>query len=91
MKHSGEYSNGVAKWKRSQWMVMKTSCFFNLNGLPKTTNNYNAIIKELVRKCNKFHMEQLPNIIPYTFRHDFCPRIDNAGMNPYIAIHHRLF
>ena len=27
MKHSGEYSNGVAKWKRSQWMVMKTSCF----------------------------------------------------------------
>lgn len=56
--------------------------FLNRNGLPKTAANYNAMIKGLVKKYNKLHKEQLPNITAHTFRHDFCTRMANAGMNP---------
>ena len=56
--------------------------FLNRNGLPKVAANYGAMIKGLVRKYNKCHKEQLPAITPHTFRHDFCTRMANAGMNP---------
>ena len=52
------------------------------NGLPKTAANYDAMVKGLTRKYNKLHKEQLPNITPHTFRHSFCTRMANSGMNP---------
>lgn len=39
-------------------------------------------IKNLVKKYNKQHKEPLPNITPHSFRHTFCTRMANAGMNP---------
>ena len=56
--------------------------FLTRDGLPKTAANYNAMIKGLVKKYNKFHEDQLPNVTAHTFRHDFCTRMANAGMNP---------
>ena len=56
--------------------------FLNRNGLPKTSANYTAMIKGLVKKYNKLHKEQLPKITAHTFRHSFCTRMANAGMNP---------
>ena len=56
--------------------------FLNRDGLPKTAANYNAMIKGLVKKYNKLHKEQLPKITAHTFRHNFCTRMANAGMNP---------
>lgn len=52
------------------------------NGLPKTAANYDAMVKGLTRKYNKLHKDQLPNITPHTFRHSFCTRMANSGMNP---------
>jgi len=40
------------------------------------------MIKGLVKKYNKLHKEQLPKITAHTFRHNFCTRMANAGMNP---------
>ena len=56
--------------------------FLNKNGLPKIAANYDAMVKGLVRKYNKQHEEALPNVTPHTFRHTFCTRMAEAGMNP---------
>lgn len=52
------------------------------NGLPKTAANYDSMVRGLVKKYNRLHKEKLPNITPHTFRHSFCTRMANAGMNP---------
>ena len=39
-------------------------------------------LRNLLKKYNKQHKEPLPNITPHTFRHTFCTRMANAGMNP---------
>ena len=40
------------------------------------------MIRNLFKKYNKQHKEPLPNITPHSFRHTFCTRMANAGMNP---------
>ncbi len=56
--------------------------FLKKDGTPKVGMNYNNMIRGLVRKYNKQHKEQLPNITPHSLRHTFCTRMANAGMNP---------
>ena len=52
------------------------------DGTPKVGMDYNNMIRGLVKKYNKQHKEQLPNITPHSLRHTFCTRMANAGMNP---------
>ena len=56
--------------------------FLTCDGMPKVGLNYNGMLKNLVKKYNKYHKEQLPNIPPHSLRHTFCTRMANAGMNP---------
>lgn len=56
--------------------------FLTKNGSPKTASNYSSLFKNMVKKYNKTHKEQLPNITAHTFRHTFCTRMAEAGMNP---------
>ena len=56
--------------------------FLTCDGMPKVGLNYNSMLKNLVKKYNKQHKEPLPNITPHSFRHTFCTRMANAGMNP---------
>lgn len=60
----------------------KNFLFLKKDGTPKTGINYNNMIRGLVKKYNKQHKEQLPNITPHSLRHTFCTRMANAGMNP---------
>ncbi len=55
--------------------------FLKKDGTPKVGMNYNAVIRGLVKKYNKHHREQLPNITLHALRHTFCTRMANAGMN----------
>lgn len=56
--------------------------FLKKNGQPKVAANYDSMLRGLVKKYNKNHEEKLPDISPHTFRHTFCTRLANAGMNP---------
>ena len=56
--------------------------FLKKDGTPKVAANYEGMLKGLVKKYNKLHKDQLPNITPHILRHTFCTRLANAGMNP---------
>lgn len=56
--------------------------FLNRKGYPKTACDFNSILKNLIKKYNKYHEEKLPHITPHTLRHTFCTNCANAGMNP---------
>lgn len=56
--------------------------FLNQKGTPKTACDYNGMLKNLVRKYNKNHDKELPDITPHILRHTFCTRLANSGMNP---------
>ena len=44
--------------------------------------NYVSMLRGLVKKYNKTHKDQLPNITPHSFRHTYCTNMANKGMNP---------
>lgn len=56
--------------------------FLNQNRLPKVASNYQSMVRGLLKKYNKTHKEPLPKITPHSFRHTFCTRMANKGMNP---------
>lgn len=58
--------------------------FLNRNGLPKTSGNYENMVRGLIKKYNKTHSEseQLPAVTPHSFRHTYCTNMANKGMNP---------
>ena len=56
--------------------------FLNRKGYPKTSSDFNGILRNLIKKYNKCHEEKLPHITPHTLRHTFCTNCANAGMNP---------
>ena len=56
--------------------------FLNQQGLPKVGTNYVSMLRGLVKKYNKKHKDQLPNITPHSFRHTYCTNMANRGMNP---------
>ena len=43
--------------------------------------NYDGMLKVLVKKYNKTHDDPLPHITPHTFRHTFCTKMANKGMD----------
>lgn len=60
----------------------KDFLFINRNGNPNVAVNYEAMFRQIVKKHNSTHEEQLPRITPHVMRHTFCTRLANAGMNP---------
>ena len=45
--------------------------FLKRDGTPKVGMDYNNMIRGLVKKYNKQHKEQLPNITPHSLRHPY--------------------
>lgn len=60
------------------------SNFLMLNGkgLPQVVSSYNMVLKGLVKKYNKTHDDELPEISPHSLRHTFCTKMANKGMTP---------
>lgn len=60
------------------------SNFLMLNGkgLPQVASSYNMVLKGLVKKYNKTHDDELPEISPHSLRHTFCTKMANKGMAP---------
>ena len=65
---------------RYQWL--QHFLFLNQKGFPKVAGNYESMLRGLVKKYNKTHKDQLPNITPHSFRHTYCTNMANKGMNP---------
>lgn len=56
--------------------------FLNVKGLPKVAGDYKSMLKGMVKKYNKLHKDQLPNITLHSLRHTYCTNMANKGMNP---------
>ena len=56
--------------------------FLNQKGFPKVAGNYESMLRGLVKKYNKTHKDQLPNITPHSLRHTYCTNMARKGMNP---------
>lgn len=54
----------------------------NGKGLPQVASSYNMVLKGLVKKYNKTHDDELPEISPHSLRHTFCTKMANKGMTP---------
>lgn len=56
--------------------------FLNRKDYPKTSSDYYSMLKNLVKKYNKYNEDKLPHITPHILRHTFCTRLANKNMNP---------
>lgn len=56
--------------------------FLRKDGYPKVAGDIQRVIKGLVKKYKKKCAEDFPHVTPHTFRHSFCTRLANDGMNP---------
>ena len=56
--------------------------FLSVNSYPMQESNYRYTLKGIVKKFNKNHEEQLPNITPHILRHTFCTKLAQMNMNP---------
>lgn len=71
--------------KKTEPIVIDSySNFLMLNGkgLPQVASSYNMVLKGLVKKYNKTHDDELPEISPHSLRHTFCTKMANKGMTP---------
>lgn len=60
----------------------KDFVFLNQKGYPMIGAYYTSTFVNLVKKYNKSHEDELPNITPHILRHTFCTRLANKSMNP---------
>lgn len=57
--------------------------FCNRYGFPRTSRDYEGVIRRIREKHTKIHGPVLPeNMTPHTMRHTFCTNMANKGMNP---------
>ncbi|GAA0316475.1 hypothetical protein GCM10008931_04970 [Oceanobacillus oncorhynchi subsp. oncorhynchi] len=56
--------------------------FVNRKGYPKVATDYGNMLRNLVKKYNKYNEDKLPHITPHILRHTFCTNYANEGMNP---------
>ena len=57
--------------------------FVSPKGNPHIAKSYDRIVQNIVRKYRQTDRIPLPKTVtPHTFRHTFCTRMANAGMNP---------
>ena len=61
--------------------MSEETCQTLQKGYPMTGAYYTSTFGNLVKKYNKSHEEQLPNITPHILRHTFCTRLANKNMN----------
>ncbi len=55
--------------------------FLNRTGKPRASDNLQHGLKDIIKKYNKPHEVQLPNITPHTFRHTFITDMYNGGLD----------
>lgn len=60
----------------------KDFLFLSVKGYPMQESNYKYALRGIVKKYNKNHEEQLPNITPHILRHTFCTKLAQMNMNP---------
>lgn len=56
--------------------------FSTANGKPLLKSNIDSFLRKLVCRYNSENEEKLPNISCHTFRHTFCTRLAEAGIQP---------
>lgn len=78
MKEKGFSFQSISNYKRS----LRAAFFIAIEDDCVRKNPFSFALRNLLKKYNKQHKEPLPNITPHSFRHTFCTRMANAGMNP---------
>lgn len=56
--------------------------FLDKNGKPKVASHWQKYLNQMVKKYNRLHTVQLPEITPHVCRHTYCTNMARAGMNP---------
>lgn len=56
--------------------------FLDKNGMPKVAGHWQKNFQNMVKKYNRTHTVQLPEITPHVCRHTYCTNMARAGMNP---------
>ena len=56
--------------------------FMDKNGMPKVAGHWQKNFQNMVKKYNRTHTVQLPEITPHVCRHTYCTNMARAGMNP---------
>lgn len=63
----------------------KDLLFIDYNGNPKVSAHYNFYLNCLLKEYAKSHDIPLPHITPHIFRHTYCSRLANKGVNPKVV------
>lgn len=58
--------------------------FHTQEGNPVMSQYYSTVFRNLVKKYNKTHEDELPYFSPHALRHTFCTRLAAKNMNPKI-------
>lgn len=61
--------------------------FLTRNGTPKTSVHIENALKNITQSYNKTHAVPLPHIVPHTFRHTFCTRLRDAGVDMGVTVY----
>ncbi len=56
--------------------------FMDKNGMPKVAGHWQKNFQNMVKKYNRTHTVQLPEITTHVCRHTYCSNQAKAGMNP---------
>ena len=59
--------------------------FFAQDGKLLTPERFGRLVNRVVESYNVGHKEKLPDITPHVFRHTFCTRLCESGVNPKVV------